>query len=435
MGAGAASIAAETPVYDACSRGLGCPSASARDWLALLGRLGDAAPMDQLRAVNAFLNRFPYRSDLANYGRRDYWATPLEFLARSGDCEDYAIAKYVSLRRLGVPAGRLRIAVVQDEDRDSPHAVLLADVGGTWYVLDNLSERVEPQERVGHYVRYYSLNEDGFWTRAPARPDGAPGAGGRGGADGAAGLKRRGRAAFTIHIGRGYTPASAPRPSLRDMTLTAAPELDELRREVDRIDRSILELLAARLRVVAEIAQVKGAGSGQLALRPAREALIMRRLVDGRAGDFPKAALLRMWRELLGAMTPRPVAARGSRLAAAGAARVARHGARPFRLAGAAAPADGAGRRAAAHGARDGAGGGAAGAGRRGAMVAALLDGTAAICGWCRGCRSRRCPATRRPAAPSSSPPSSPSRRATISPSWRSRLTSAQPGSSSCWPL
>jgi chorismate mutase / prephenate dehydratase len=87
------------------------------------------------------------------------------------------------------------------------------------------------------------------------------------------------------------------------MTLTAAPELDELRREVDRIDRSILELLSARLRVVAEIAQVKGTGPGQLALRPAREALIMRRLVDGRAGDFPKAALLRMWRELLGAMT------------------------------------------------------------------------------------------------------------------------------------
>src|SRR4051812_8601829 len=109
--------------------------------------------------------------------------------------------------------------------------------------------------------------------------------------------------AFTIHTGRGYTPGSALRPSLRDMTLTAAPELDELRREVDRIDRSIIELLAARLRVVAEIAQVKGAGPGQLALRPAREALIMRRLVDGRAGDFPKAALLRMWRELLGAMT------------------------------------------------------------------------------------------------------------------------------------
>jgi predicted transglutaminase-like cysteine proteinase len=159
-------IAAETPVYDACSRGVGCPSASVREWLALLGRLEAAVPLEQLRAVNGFLNRFPYRSDLANYGRRDYWATPLEFLARSGDCEDYAIAKYVSLRRLGVPPGRLRITVVQDRDRDTPHAILLAEVAGTWYVLDNLSERVEPQERIGHYVPYYSLNEDGFWAHA-----------------------------------------------------------------------------------------------------------------------------------------------------------------------------------------------------------------------------------------------------------------------------
>jgi predicted transglutaminase-like cysteine proteinase len=159
-------IAAETPVYDACSRGIRCPSEPARQWLALLARLEGAAPIEQLKAVNGFFNSFPYRSDLANYGQRDYWATPLEFLARSGDCEDYAIAKYVSLRRLGLSATRLRIAVVQDRDRDTPHAVLLADVGGTWYVLDNLSERVEPQERVGHYVPYYSLNEEGFWAHA-----------------------------------------------------------------------------------------------------------------------------------------------------------------------------------------------------------------------------------------------------------------------------
>jgi predicted transglutaminase-like cysteine proteinase len=159
-------IAAETPVYDACGRGDSCPSPAARDWLALLNRLAGAPPLEQLRAVNGFFNRFPYRGDRENYGRRDYWATPLEFLARSGDCEDYAIAKYVSLRRLGVAPDRLRLAVVQDTDRDAPHAVLLADVGGTWYVLDNLSERVEPQERVGHYVPYYSLNEEGFWAHA-----------------------------------------------------------------------------------------------------------------------------------------------------------------------------------------------------------------------------------------------------------------------------
>ena len=60
-----------------------------------------APPFDQLQAVNRFLNDWRYQADQQNYGRRDYWATPLEFLRRSGDCEDYAIIKYVSLRQLG----------------------------------------------------------------------------------------------------------------------------------------------------------------------------------------------------------------------------------------------------------------------------------------------------------------------------------------------
>jgi predicted transglutaminase-like cysteine proteinase len=51
--------------------------------------------------TNRFLNDWRYKPDDQNYGQRDYWATPLEFLRRSGDCEDYAIAKYVTLRELG----------------------------------------------------------------------------------------------------------------------------------------------------------------------------------------------------------------------------------------------------------------------------------------------------------------------------------------------
>ena len=54
------------------------------------------------RAVNRFVNGWAYRADADNYGRSDYWATPLEFFRRSGDCEDYVIAKYRSLRLLGL---------------------------------------------------------------------------------------------------------------------------------------------------------------------------------------------------------------------------------------------------------------------------------------------------------------------------------------------
>ena len=79
--------------------------------------------IEQIRAVNLFLNDWQYKSDIQNYGRRDYWATPLEFLRRSGDCEDYAIAKYVSLRQIGFAPEQLRL-VVRDVVRELAHAVL-----------------------------------------------------------------------------------------------------------------------------------------------------------------------------------------------------------------------------------------------------------------------------------------------------------------------
>lgn len=90
---------------------------------------------------------------------------------------------------------------------------------------------------------------------------------------------------------------------------TARPsELAPLRAEVDRIDEAIVDLLGQRLRVVGEIARVKErstayTGGARLALRPAREALILRHLVGRADGRFPKPVLVRMWRELLAATT------------------------------------------------------------------------------------------------------------------------------------
>lgn len=161
-------MAAESGTLSACARASrSCPSPDARDWLALLRRLDGEPRWQQLRAVNRFANSRPYRSDGENYGRSDYWATPLEFLRRSGDCEDYAIIKYTSLRRLGWPAEQLRLVVLKDVVRDLPHAVLAAYLGGTAYILDNLTDAILPQERITHYVPYYSINEVARWAHAP----------------------------------------------------------------------------------------------------------------------------------------------------------------------------------------------------------------------------------------------------------------------------
>jgi chorismate mutase len=81
-------------------------------------------------------------------------------------------------------------------------------------------------------------------------------------------------------------------------------DLEDLRREVDRVDRAMVELLAERLRVVREIARIKQtAATGRPAIRPGREAVILRRLVEQAGVRFPAATLVRMWRELLAATT------------------------------------------------------------------------------------------------------------------------------------
>ena len=133
-------------------------------WQSVVRTQRGRPPIEQIQAVNRFLNEWRYKSDDQNYGRRDYWATPLEFLRHSGDCEDYAIAKYVTLRQLGFMPEQLRLVVVRDVIRDLAHAVLAVYVDEEVYILDNLTKAVLPQERIGQYVPYYSVNETTRWA-------------------------------------------------------------------------------------------------------------------------------------------------------------------------------------------------------------------------------------------------------------------------------
>jgi len=158
----------ERATYEACAAAAAsCPSRGALAWQAMLKAQLGRAPLDQLQAINRFLNDWRYKADLQNYGQRDHWATPLEFLRQSGDCEDYAITKYVSLRQLGFPAERLRLAVVRDVERDLAHAVLAVYLDGQIFILDNLTRAVLPQEQVTRYVPYYSINETTRWAHVP----------------------------------------------------------------------------------------------------------------------------------------------------------------------------------------------------------------------------------------------------------------------------
>jgi len=129
---------------------------------------GGKTGLDLLRAVNSFHNKSPYILDPVNWKLPDYWATLTEFLRRDGDCEDYALSKFVTLKALGFDASAMRIVVVQDENLRIGHAVLTAELHGTIYVLDNQVNGILPDSKILHYRPIYSINETGWWLHRRA---------------------------------------------------------------------------------------------------------------------------------------------------------------------------------------------------------------------------------------------------------------------------
>lgn len=137
-------------------------------WLAFLRRIRSLPAAGQLREINRYANDKDYVLDIDNYGLEDYWAIPREFFANGGDCEDFAITKYFSLRWLGYPREALRIVIVQDTNLRVPHAVLAVARGADVLVLDNQVPDVLKHGEVVHYVPVYSINEGSWWIHMPS---------------------------------------------------------------------------------------------------------------------------------------------------------------------------------------------------------------------------------------------------------------------------
>lgn len=129
------------------------------------------SPLEQAKAVNTFWNKWPYRLDRAVYHKEDFWAAPYLFRKNSGDCEDYCIAKYFTLRELGFTADQLRIVVVIEKIRNIAHAILAVYINDDAYILDNLSPNVLSHTKSRNYAAQYSVNEEFRWAHVlPKKP-------------------------------------------------------------------------------------------------------------------------------------------------------------------------------------------------------------------------------------------------------------------------
>jgi predicted transglutaminase-like cysteine proteinase len=116
------------------------------------------AEMDLVRAVHRFTRARPYISDAELYGVPDYWATPQEYMARGGDCEDAAIFSYFVLREMGWRSDDLLIVVAQVE-KSSIHAFLLVRLTDGWRSLDILSPQIQ-SAYPSNMRLLYAINEE-----------------------------------------------------------------------------------------------------------------------------------------------------------------------------------------------------------------------------------------------------------------------------------
>jgi len=116
--------------------------------------------------THAILNEIKYASDIDHWNKNDYWATPTEFVGtEGGDCEDYAIAKFMTMVARGVPIDELRIMHVHSVTHNVAHMVLLHQPrnSNTSFVYDNLVKEVLPVNQRTDLKPVFAFNPNGMW--------------------------------------------------------------------------------------------------------------------------------------------------------------------------------------------------------------------------------------------------------------------------------
>jgi len=149
------------------------------EWDSMMETSKDESILNKIKNVNDFFNQITYMSDSIHWKKQDYWATPFEFMGSgAGDCEDYAIAKYFSLIKLGIPDEKLRITYVTYKKSNTAfeeaHMVLTYyhKVGMEPVVLDNIDKVLQVASKRTDLKPVYSFNASGLWqakTKGEAR--------------------------------------------------------------------------------------------------------------------------------------------------------------------------------------------------------------------------------------------------------------------------
>ena len=122
--------------------------------------------LEKLEKVNQFFNQMEFVEDIDQWGNKDYWATPIEFLGtQGGDCEDFTIAKYFTLKAMGIEEEKLNLTYVKALTYNVHHMVLtyFSTPGSEPLVLDNIVADIKPASQRRDLLPIYSFNGTGLW--------------------------------------------------------------------------------------------------------------------------------------------------------------------------------------------------------------------------------------------------------------------------------
>ena len=154
--------------------------AALKDWRQLIAGLRGLPESELLARINDYFNRrIRFADDQEVWGQVDYWATPLETLGQgAGDCEDFTIAKYFSLRELGVDPRKLRLIYVRARIGGATSSVTQAHMVLGYYatpdaeplVLDNLLGEIRPAGRRPDLTPVFSFNSEGVYAGSAVSP-------------------------------------------------------------------------------------------------------------------------------------------------------------------------------------------------------------------------------------------------------------------------
>ena len=160
-----------------------CVSEAALKFLRIVDRGRQRDGRARLGEINHAINlAITAIEDLVQWGEVDVWSSPLvTFSTGAGDCEDYAIAKYVALQMAGIPAEDLRIVVVLDLNGDG-HAVASVRLDGHWLMLDNQRTAMVEDVNARTFRPRFVIGESGVMeysdapllVRAPERNNRGP---------------------------------------------------------------------------------------------------------------------------------------------------------------------------------------------------------------------------------------------------------------------